>query len=247
MKTGAGRARTSPTPVTCQELPAVKCYRERPFNREAYMKRVSSDPTGSNRADLPEQAGNDQNVRQGPGLGENQPTLQPAPTVMVAGDRQAIGLHSLFLRQQQEVISHSGFSAPSIYLTASPPVLRGLAVAESARESGNWQTEALAALDEAYRGELTAWLKSAEPGNEGEYRTAIRMIAAYVKAHGEERELDFSGLDLSTLPPLPADLIALDVDSDRLTALPENLPHGLERLIVRCDELTALPEKLPKV
>lgn len=58
--------------------------------------------------------------------------------------------------------------------------------------------------------------------------------------------ISFSKLRLSTLPPLPPDLKALDVSKNGLTALPEHLPQGLQELNVSRNKLSALPEHLPQ-
>jgi hypothetical protein len=90
-----------------------------------------------------------------------------------------------------------------------------------------------AALDNAYQSALTAWVQSADADEQAAHREAEKRISAYLAAPaGQVEKIDLSRLKLSTLPPLPADLIALDVGFNNLTALPANLPQGLLKLDV---------------
>jgi hypothetical protein len=104
-----------------------------------------------------------------------------------------------------------------------------------------------AALDNAYRSALTAWVQSADANEQAAHREAEKRINAYLAAPPKQRErIDLSRLKLSTLPLLPAELIALDVSHNKLTALPANLPQGLQELDVVHNKLTALPAHLPQ-
>jgi Leucine-rich repeat (LRR) protein len=227
------------------------------------MNPATSDATGSNRTNLNAQAGNDHDVRKNPDSGENQPARQPIPKVSVDNDRQTIGQPGLFSPLQEP----SYLFVPG-QLSAGQPVLRGLESTEAAHGSGNGQTDApgslallengltpeeggepgtvQAALDEDYRNELSAWVESAAPTERAVHQEVERTINAYLELPAEQREsIDLSDLDLSTLPPLPAGLIELDVSENALTALPEHLPRDLQQLDASQNALTALPEHLP--
>jgi Leucine-rich repeat (LRR) protein len=233
--------------------------------RLTHMKPASSDAIGSNRTNLTMQAGNDHDVCQDPDSGESHSNQQPIPTVSVDNDRQIVGQPALFLPPQQELTNIFVLSQ----LSASQPVLRGLESTESAHGSGNGQTDApgslalqehgltpeegsetgtvQAALDKDYRNELNAWVESASPTERAVHQEVERIINAYLDLPAEQREaIDLSDLGLSTLPPLPAGLIALDVSQNALTALPEHLPRDLQQLDVSQNALTALPEHLPR-
>jgi Leucine-rich repeat (LRR) protein len=232
--------------------------------RLTHMKPASSDAIGSNRTNLTMQAGNDHDVCQDPDSGESHSNQQPIPTVSVDNDRQIVGQPALFLPPQQELTNIFVLSQ----LSASQPVLRGLESTESAHGSGNGQTDApgslalqehgltpeegsetgtvQAALDKDYRNELNAWVESASPTERAVHQEVERIINAYLDLPAEQREaIDLSDLGLSTLPPLPAGLIALDVSQNALTALPEHLPRDLQQLDASQNALTALPEHLP--
>jgi hypothetical protein len=104
-----------------------------------------------------------------------------------------------------------------------------------------------AALDNAYRSALTAWVQSADANGQAAHREAEKRINAYLAAPPKQRKLiELFMLELSTLPLLPAELIALDVSHNKLTALPANLPQGLQELYVRENNLIALPANLPQ-
>jgi hypothetical protein len=89
------------------------------------------------------------------------------------------------------------------------------------------------------------------------YEEAIKRIAAM----GDDGILEFTGLKLSTLPPLPetvrelycdknkltslsdlpSHLIVLECNNNKLTSLPK-MPESLDVLICRANKLTELPE-----
>lgn len=231
--------------------------------RLTHMKPASSDAIGCNRTNLTMQAGNDHDVRQDPDSGESEQAQKLIPKVSVDNDRQIVGQPALFFPPQQELTNLCVLGL----LSASQPVLRGLESTGSAHGSGNGQTDApgslalqepgltpeqgseqgtvQAALDKDYRNELSAWVMSAAPTERAVRQKAVKRIHVYLEEPAEQRRLiDLSSLSLSTLPPLPADLIALDVNANELSALPEYLPRGLQALYVRSNQLTVLPEPL---
>ena len=228
------------------------------------MNPACTDATGSNRTNLTAQAGNDHNVRKNADTGESQPAQQPVPKVTVDNDRQTEGQPARFFPPQQDP---TNLFVPG-QLSASQPVLRELESAESAHGSGNGQTDApgglalrehgltpeegsepgsaQAALDRDYRNELSAWVGSAAPTERAVHQEVERTVNAYLDLPAEQREsIDLSDLDLSTLPPLPAGLIELDVSQNQLSTLPEDLPRNLQKLDASRNALTTLPEHLP--
>ena len=98
-----------------------------------------------------------------------------------------------------------------------------------------------------YRNALDAWVISAELDTKAAQEVKGRINAYLAAPEAQKRVLDLSRLKLSTLPPLPADLEGLDVSWNKLSALPEKLPKGLQKLCVSwCKKLTALPTNLPQ-
>jgi Leucine-rich repeat (LRR) protein len=100
---------------------------------------------------------------------------------------------------------------------------------------------------EAYRLQLDEWGKAAVD-IPMEYRKEVKArIEAYLESpESKNWKLDFSGLSLTTVPPLPPDLETLLASGNPLCALPEHLPVGLQELYVSDNQLSGLPEHLPE-
>ncbi len=79
--------------------------------------------------------------------------------------------------------------------------------------------------------------------NEAQGAEVVSRIKAWL-ASDRNQELNLSGLGLTSLPPLPADLKKLNAANNLLSSLPEQLPPLLE-LNVRGNQLRRLPEELP--
>ena len=239
------------------------------------MKRACTDATGSNRTHLNPQANNDQDVRQDADAGNSRSTQQAVPTVSVANDRQAIALPAPLQHEVTSQIIPGQLTA-SLPVLRSPEAAEsahgsddgqmdfpgslalqapGLTSCEEAcmptcspsLEKSNEADMGQAMLDKRYRSELGAWVESAAPTERADHQEAERMINAYLEAPAKQtRSIRLLHLGLSTLPPLPADLLVLSVAFNRLTVLPEHLPQGLQELNVSHNHLTALPEHLPQ-
>lgn len=108
---------------------------------------------------------------------------------------------------------------------------------------------AKAALDEAYRSDLEAWVASSTQTGFGSYYLWVQgKINDYLRSPERHNwTLDFSNMRIATLPPLPADLKSLIVSNTELRTLAEDLPRGLLTLdVTDCLGLRALPEDLPQ-
>lgn len=94
-------------------------------------------------------------------------------------------------------------------------------------------------MNAAYESELCTWARSQTSG-----LPAIDRIVAWLIAANTGQTLDLSGLALTSLPPLPAQVTMLDAADNKLTYLSETLP-ALAVLDVSNNSLTRLPEALP--
>lgn len=113
---------------------------------------------------------------------------------------------------------------------------------EKGSEPGMVQATLDKDLSKDFSSELSAWVKSADETKRDAYQSAQNIINTYMEAPEARRYINFSGLGLSSLPPLPADLIELDVCRNNLTALPGHLLQNLRSLSVQCNPLK--PETL---
>lgn len=73
-----------------------------------------------------------------------------------------------------------------------------------------------------------------------------RMNIAFKRIHQCDGILDLADLGLTTLPPLPENLVELRVDRNHLTSLP-SLPPSLKVLICSRNRLTSLPPLPPSL
>ena len=225
------------------------------------MKPANSDATGTIRATLNTQSGNHHDARQDPDAGRSQSTQQPAPTVSVDNDRQTIALPAQFPPPQQELTNQFVPGAPPGQLSASQPVLRGLASTESVHGSGIGQTHvpgslALQALgltscEQAVM--ITGGSSLEQGGDPGMVQAALDKnyrseLSAWVEsaapagraAHQEAQKRINSHLINPAKRKKSLNLSDLD-----LTNLPP-LPSDLEALYLSGNKLTALPKHLPQ-
>lgn len=80
----------------------------------------------------------------------------------------------------------------------------------------------------------------------GERRAmALDCMKNWLGADDVQAPLDLSEFGLSSLPPLPPGITALDVSGNRLQRLPKELPASLQHLDVSTNLLARLPKKLP--
>ena len=217
------------------------------------------------------QASNDQRVRQHPETGED--SLVPPFITDIA--RAVSDLLSRILPPQQDAdlprrrnasqpllrepeaatsaygsvdrqINAAAGVAPQALVPPSGAQAPALANKPAAQGSGKTSADK-AASAAAYRRELEAWVASGTLSTWFSDRKAQSRINDYLKSPERHKwTLDLSGLAISTLPPLPADLKALNASFTKLKALPENLPTYLQYLKAGHTSLSALPQHLPK-
>lgn len=92
--------------------------------------------------------------------------------------------------------------------------------------------------DKDYTALVDAWSINEANGTEAASRIKLWLLS------DRNQDLNLSGLELTSLPPLHADLKKLNAANNQLTSLPAQLPPLVE-LNVRGNKLKRLPEELP--
>jgi hypothetical protein len=99
---------------------------------------------------------------------------------------------------------------------------------------------------DVYQFQLGEWFRSADDIPLQSRQAVQAEIEEYLRSPEKKKwTLNFSALGLTTVPPLPSDLKKLDLNGNRLSALPAYLPQGLRELYVGRNCLSELPEYLP--
>lgn len=93
---------------------------------------------------------------------------------------------------------------------------------------------------------LDAWADEAHQEKDEDRHEAVRRIKAWVQAGDVNAWLNLSSLRLTALPAdLPTGLQWLDVGENQLANLPDSLPAGLLAFKADGNQLTSLPDALP--